>query len=221
MKPSSRLLRSLRLLFAIGQVLIVCFFVIFSATTLLFSEEVAMPLADIYFTDPAVSVRGAADTAENPAAELTDVRGLLSLRAITSDDRSLHLLISLLPSLLVLVIAFALCRLMWRLCRNVENGEIFSLGNLKLVRWLGIVVIIDAVAGAVLGSWIACALADYVRTRISVAGLEILSPVPVMTLIEEHVGMHLGSLVMGLLVLCLAEVFRQGLKLKQDADLTV
>jgi hypothetical protein len=113
---------------------------------------------------------------------------------------------------------------MWRLCRNVENGEIFSMGNLQLVRRLGWLLIADAVAGFAVQLWTARYVASYINANLSFRGLQVASPNSadfLSSMAPTSADLAISQIIYGLLVLCLTEVFRQGVKLKQEADLTV
>jgi hypothetical protein len=221
MNYSSRLLSNLRALFGIGRTFAACFLVAYPAIVLFLGDKVPMPVGEIYFKSPTVSVRGESDAIKNPAAKLIELRGKLSLRPVSTSHSSFHRALSLLPMMVGLGFGLLVCQWMWRLCRNVEKGEIFSANNLKLVRWLGILLVIEPLVLGVLAIWNAHLLADYARENISVGGLETTMPMAKLFAGSGSTGFDVGSIVIGLLVLCLAEVFRQGLLLKQEAELTV
>ncbi len=221
MSYSSRLLSNLRALFGIGRTLAACFLVAHPVIVLFLGDKVPMPVGEIYFKSPAVSVRGESDAIKNPAGKVTELRGKLSLRPVSTSQSSFHRALSLLPMMVGIAFALLVCHWMWGLCRNVENGEIFSANNLKLVRWLGILLVIEPLVLGVLGIWNAQLLAEYARENISVGGLQSELPMAKLFFGSGSGGFDIGAIVIGLLVLCLAEVFRQGLLLKQDAELTV
>lgn len=130
---------------------------------------------------------------------------------------------TLLPSLLLTyLIAAVVCDILWRLCGNVERGSVFTETNLKLVRWLGILLALGTPLSAFVQHWTDYRLNVFALQHLSFGGL---TPLPAEfhgfeTLLLTFLN-HLSALITGLLILVLAEVFRQGLALKQEADLTV
>jgi hypothetical protein len=126
------------------------------------------------------------------------------------------------------LILLAIAHLLWRLCQAVERGEVFSLGNYRLVRWLGAALVARPIIALVAETWQRASVARYVEDHVWFEGVR-----PIVTstglgwwerAVENtaHFGDFDFSLfVTGLLVLALAEVFRRGLTLKQENDLTV
>lgn len=122
----------------------------------------------------------------------------------------------------------AIAHLLWRLCQAVERGEVFSPGNFRLVRWLGLALVARPIVGLATETWKNASIARYMEEHITFEGLR-----PIVTssglggwerAIENlsYFGdFNFSLFVTGLLVLALAEVFRRGLVLKQEADLTV
>ncbi|MGH6873136.1 MAG: DUF2975 domain-containing protein [Rhizomicrobium sp.] len=133
-----------------------------------------------------------------------------------------HGLPLVLTYVLFLAVLFDLLR---RLFRNVGRGESFTPQSVRLVQIVGGALIVFAVVTGVIKVWYTRMVFAYLlqHTEIAISGTPVRLP---------HVGsepMHLGHWLpfgdsvfwSGLLVLALAEVFRQGLALKRDADLTV
>jgi hypothetical protein len=126
------------------------------------------------------------------------------------------------------LILFAIAHLLWRLCQAVERGEVFSLGNYRLVRWLGAALVVRPIIGLVAETWQYASVAHYVEDHVWFEGIR-----PIVTstglgwwerAVENtthHGDFDFSLFVTGLLVLALAEVFRRGLALKQENDLTV
>ena len=142
--------------------------------------------------------------------------------AIIDEDRSFVRRIGIIEPMAICSFAFLTCRWLWQLCRQVEQGEIFSSTSLKLVQRLGALLIVEAFAAQALTLWKVGAVATYVRDRVSFGGLEVVAPSSGSILFHPAaMGPNLNQIIIGALVLCLAEVFRQGLRLKQEADLTV
>lgn len=126
------------------------------------------------------------------------------------------------------LILFAIAHLLWRLCQSMERGEVFSPKNSALVRWLGLALTLRPVVVLIVETWKNACIARYVENHVT---FEVLRPI----VTSSGLGwwertlenlMNFGSFdfslfVTGLLVLAFAEVFRRGLILKQEADLTV
>lgn len=119
------------------------------------------------------------------------------------------------PGVIFPILLFGLLR---RLCSKVEQGEIFSARNTTLVRNLGITILGYQAASIVGRIWYGNIAARFVHQYVVVEGVKVgvrwdwnhgwFSP-------------SAGLIVTGCLVLLLAEVFRQGLELKSENELTV
>jgi hypothetical protein len=128
-----------------------------------------------------------------------------------------------LPIVLINILSLTLLfELLRRLFRNVGRGESFTPQSVHLVQIIGVAMIVFSLVSGVAETWFAHAAWDYFaqHTQIAVSGTPLQLPVA-----PDHprwFGLRLDSwFFAGLLVLALAEVFRQGLALKRDADLTV
>lgn len=129
-----------------------------------------------------------------------------------------------LPLILIkMLFLTALFELLRRLFRNVGRGDSFTPQSVRLVQIVGFLLIGFSVVSGLASSWFAWGAYDYFsqHTQIAVSGTPVRLPAA---------GNHpwfdtsvFGHPVFfsGLLVLALAEVFRQGLALKRDNDLTV
>jgi Protein of unknown function (DUF2975) len=133
-----------------------------------------------------------------------------------------HGLPLILTYLLFLAVLFDLLR---RLFRNVGRGESFTPQSVRLVQIVGGALIVFAVAAAVIKAWYLRMVFSYLlqHTQIAVSGTPV--RLPQLGPQQMHFGHWLpfgdGVFWSGLLVLALAEVFRQGLALKRENDLTV
>lgn len=128
------------------------------------------------------------------------------------------------PNLIVTyVFWFVVAHLLWSLCRNIEQRHIFTEKNLELIRMLGAVIILAAIVQPIVRSWADTQVAEFVTRHASFDGLTVLRPAGEALFRRpfNFFGIQIYQLITGVLVLLLAEVFRQGLVLKQDADLTV
>lgn len=130
-----------------------------------------------------------------------------------------------LPILLIHAVFFtALFELLRRLFRNVGRGESFSPQSVRLVQIIGVSLVVFSFLSAVGESWFVPAMYSYLveHTEIAISGTPVrLPPAESPTWLGLRFPLGSPAFLSGLLVLALAEVFRQGLALKRDNDLTV
>jgi hypothetical protein len=130
-----------------------------------------------------------------------------------------------LPVLLIYAVFFAvLFELLRRLFRNVGRGESFTAQSVRLVQIVGGSLIVFSLVAAIGESWFAYAMYGHLveHTQIAISGTPVQLPAaerPSWLWYESPFGS--AEFLAGLLVLALAEVFRQGLALQRDSDLTV
>lgn len=114
---------------------------------------------------------------------------------------------------------------LWRLCRNLERGQVFSLENTKFITHIGWGLIVSTLLGILAGIVFSDVILDPLLEELTVQGglaewLKLDN-----WAIDFQVGVGfggpIGKLLIGALMLLLAEAFRQGLKLKAENDLTV
>lgn len=125
---------------------------------------------------------------------------------------------TLLPQFLLSFVAWLLIfGLLRTLCVRVEAGEVFSEANLRSVRNLGRVLVSWSIIDGALYFWTAHHLGGYISRQGTLTGLNatIIADSPIIG------KFPVGDLITGLLVLLLAEAFRQGLALQKENDLTV
>ena len=127
-----------------------------------------------------------------------------------------------LVNVLFLTTLFELLR---RLFRNVGRGDSFTPQSVHLVQAVGVLLLVFSVVSGIAENWFAWAAYDYFsqHTQIAVSGTPLRLPAA-----SDHPNLFgnanlFGHSVFfsGLLVLALDEVFRQGLALQRDSDLTV
>jgi len=130
-----------------------------------------------------------------------------------------------LPVLLVYAAFFAaLFELLRRLFRNVGRGESFSPQSVRLVQIVGCSLIVFAFVTAIAESWLVYSMYGYVEehTRFVISGTPVqLPPADRPPLLGYESPFGSAKFLAGLLVLALAEVFRQGLVLQRDNELTI
>jgi len=130
-----------------------------------------------------------------------------------------------LPVMLIYALFLAaLFELLRRLFRNVGRGESFTAQSVRLVQIVGVSLIVYALVSAVAESWFAYAMYGHLaeHTEILISGTPVqLPPAERPPLFGFNAPILSSGFLAGLLVLALAEVFRQGLALQRDNELTV
>lgn len=133
-----------------------------------------------------------------------------------------------LPVLLINVIfSGAIFELLRRLFRNVGHGKSFTRQSVALVQWIGGALILYSFVSALAVGWLAHAYIGYVvqHAVITISGTPVRFPtfrdVTVPGIFFRRFPFGAPEFFSGLLVLALSEVFRQGLALKNENDLTV
>jgi len=130
-----------------------------------------------------------------------------------------------LPVLLIYAVFFtALFELLRRLFRNVGLGDSFTPQSVRLVQIVGGALIVFSLVSAIGESWFAYAMYGYLveHTQIAISGTPVqLPPADRPPWFGYKSPFDSPEFFAGLLVLALAEVFRQGLALQRDNDLTV
>ena len=129
-----------------------------------------------------------------------------------------------LPLLLIYAVFFAaLFELLRRLFRNVGRGDSFTPQSVRLVQIVGGALIVFSLISAVGESWFAHAMYAYLteHTQFAISGTSVRLPPAENTQLVARLPFGSPVFLSGLLVLALAEVFRQGLALQRESDLTV
>lgn len=131
-----------------------------------------------------------------------------------------------LPLILVQLIFFAaLFELLRRLFRNVGRGDSFSQQTVRLVQILGgLLIAFSFVLSFAEGLFGHAVFTYFVQhAAITISGAAIHLPSPHYVMFPSGEGFPFGSPLFfsGLLVLALSEVFRQGLALKKENELTI
>ena len=131
-----------------------------------------------------------------------------------------------LPLLLIKTILFAmLFDLLRRLFRNVGRGDSFTRQSVYLVQIVGATLIVYAIAAAIAENLLANAVLAYLAQHavVTLSGTALHLPAPQGRGFPGGIPGSLASPVFfcGFLVLALSEVFRQGLAIKNEHDLTV
>ena len=159
------------------------------------------------------------------------VVSITGLRADITDKDEHGLVILLkrfgLPLALVsTVFAAILFDLFRRLFRNVERGKSFAPETIALMRGIGFSLLGYSLVSNVAGSILLIASRDYFRSHSALLGPGVIwnnhLPLGISFNFSSSGFSFIGSIFFaGILVLALSEVFRQGLSLKSDNDLTI
>jgi hypothetical protein len=158
----------------------------------------------------------------------TSIVGDISVTRLTTElqlnphstDRDLAAAIrwTLLPhTILGFIVTWLSLGLLQNLCARVEQGEVFSETNLRSIRNLGLILVSWSLADGAMQSWSAYRLGGFLSRHVSVTGINATLATDATTIVR----LSFESLITGLLVLLLAEAFRQGLALKKENELTV
>ena len=129
-----------------------------------------------------------------------------------------------LPLLLIYAVFFAaLFEVLRRLFRNVGRGDSFTPQSVRLVQIVGGALIVFSLVSAIGESWFVHAMYAYLaeHTQIAISGASVRLPPAEPAPLLGHSPFGSSVFFSGLLVLALAEVFRQGLALQRENDLTV
>ena len=112
-----------------------------------------------------------------------------------------------------LLVWFLTSHFLWQLFRRLEKGEVFTGENFELVRKIGAGIIVCSFVEAGAKVWGDLQLSDFIHHHVQIAGLTIQH--------SAFANFDARFMVSGCIVLVVAEVFRQGLALKQEVELTV
>jgi len=166
------------------------------------------------------------DTARPGALALKSLRGTLEVD-IGSNDAGLvrAVRLALIPALVIFAaFSWILFSALRNVCANIALGDVFSERNLRLVRGIGVTLIVYSLAGGLVWMWGSYVFSDYLARHVVLTGISSGLQWPVGSLffnLSPGALTSPGGLVTGCLVLVVAEAFRQGLNLKTENDLTV
>jgi hypothetical protein len=103
------------------------------------------------------------------------------------------------------------------LCARIEQGDILSEANLRSVKNIGLTLVFYSLVNCALRIWTSYRLGSYLEQHVTVTGIN----ATLQTGASRIYLLPFGDMLTGLLLLLLAEAFRQGLALKTENDLTV
>jgi|GEM_PF-875764 len=168
------------------------------------------------------------DTATSGSLHIQSLRGTLQVD-LANQDAALVSAIrrAIFPTMAVLIIfSYIVFTALRNLCRNLERGEVFTDENLRLVRKIGLNLTVYSLISGSLEVWASHVLGGYFHEHVTLTGLQASLPFAgASTALQFKLSAGLittqGGVLIGLLVLVVAEAFRQGLQLKSENDLTV
>lgn len=167
-------------------------------------------------------------SAEAGTLTLSNLRGTLAANFLTQDRALVSALRwAILPSMLALLgYGWFVCGALRKLCSNLNRGEVFSEYNLRLIRRIGIIMIGYGLLGGLLTVWANHVMGSYLGERVAATGIKMAAQFPggVGTLrfsLQPSFLQETDCLIIGCVVLVLAQAFSQGLALKTESDLTV
>jgi hypothetical protein len=178
-------------------------------------------------TEPA-AVELRSDSAKPGSLLLPDLKGSLQMDLMSKVAALVSVLRwALIPSIVVLaVFSWLLFTSLLRVCANIERREAFSESNLRLVRNIGVILLAYNLTGLVAQFWSAHVMDGYLGHHVTLSGIKTALQFPggLGALHYNLTGGYFpteGGFVTGLVVLLVAEAFRQGLALKTENDLTI
>ena len=108
-------------------------------------------------------------------------------------------------------ITIAILESLSRLFRKVETGEIFTQTSIRYAQVIGFLFIASSLLKGFSAAWLKHAMASVVMQQVATGDIKL----------DSSAGGDTSGFLTGLVILALAEVFRQGLKLKEDNAFTI
>ncbi|MEO6003992.1 MAG: DUF2975 domain-containing protein [Opitutus sp.] len=233
MKLFPKLARSLRFYFGLARTLILiagAFWFLALTVGPVVLKSVA-PESKLMVSIGEVSLRAKADPITIEVAEarpgsivLTGLRGPFQADLLSNDPALISALRwTIFPSVSVLVaFTWLLCNALRTVCANIEQRQIFTDTNLRLIRKIGLILIIYAVVSFLVQLFAARVMGSYFMQHVTIKGLEAAKDGLLQFNLTTGGSFPIeAGVVTGLLVLLLGQAFRQGLALKTENDLTV
>jgi hypothetical protein len=108
-------------------------------------------------------------------------------------------------------VTVTLLELFRRMLRSVEEREVFTDANIRNLYKIGILLIFSGIVRLLLAGWLVSRMVAFVTQHFATQGMAL----------ESSSGGNLSAVLPGLMIIALAEVFRHGLALKEDSQLTI
>lgn len=220
MKRFFNLAHGLRVFFGAAQLLTILSGVVFLFSLTRADPFIPLTLTDVYVKIPSTSLVVKTPTSNPEDIRVTRLTTTLKLNPRSTDTKLVAAIRwTLLPACIVgFIFLWMYFGLLRKLCARVEQGEIFSEANIRSVRNLGLLIMAEGLISGFLQFWTNFWFSLYLTKNATLTGLAATLDT------EMTLGMSLttnSSLITGLLVLLVAEAFRQGLALKKENELTV
>jgi hypothetical protein len=107
-------------------------------------------------------------------------------------------------------VGLAILDLLRRMLRSVGRREVFTTANIRNVQCVGFLLMASAILKLASGAWLVSRMSSFVMQQAGAGNFSLETSSP-----------GNATLATGLLILALAEVFRQGLLLKEENQLTI
>jgi hypothetical protein len=168
------------------------------------------------------------DTASPGSLVLQSLRGTLQADLASRDPALTSTLRqAIIPPMAILIIfSYILFTALRNVCGNLARGRVFTEENLRLIRRIGANLIAYCLISAGLEIWASHVLSSYFSQHVVLTGLQTSvsfanGSAPLQFQVSAGLITAQGGILIGCLVLVVAEAFRQGLNLKTENDLTV
>jgi hypothetical protein len=236
MNTKNRLPKFLRRVFGLLEVLtptlggILCFMILV-LPSISNRSELGLEVGEVGLMPESGALGVPAADSKAGTVSINNLHGTVSVRNPGHSALALtrwHMLPLIIGYLGFITVLFDLLR---RLFRNVESGQTFTARSVQLVHVIGIAIIVFTCLSAVTATWHNRAIKTFLEQQtdaqgIQIQGIKMVFTIPYsnfITVNSRHFGFHFSweGILTGLLVLSLAEVFRQGLALKEENELTV
>lgn len=195
---------------------------------LFMGDRLMIPIGQMALPAGESELKHKADLSKPAPLEIDAVRGIMKMDFLNLDTSGrVALWKTLLPAKLLLgLFGWTLFGLLSGICANISSGNVFSLRNVSLVKWLGFTLIAYSLIGSVIERWASYVMSGYLNAHFALVtenATEMLTGSLYAFQLTRGSNLLSGSseLVVGCLVLVMAEVFRQGLALKTENELTV
>jgi hypothetical protein len=192
------------------------------------TSRLMVSAGDVFLAAAPHAVQLLSDGAKPDALEVVALRGPLHVDLLSKDHALVSALrLAMFPAMAVLVtFSWLLCGGLRKLCGHISRGEIFSEKNLRLIRNLGGILIGYSIAGGLAAMWASRTFGAYLSEHVNVKGVATAAQYldghgAVRFVLADGLSVRIENLVVGCVVLVLAQAFRQGLALKTESELTV
>jgi hypothetical protein len=165
-------------------------------------------------------------TGNSETITITNLKGALSIKNSPGDLGAFARRSVLPPLILYTAFMTVLFDFLRRLFRYVELGESFTERSVHLVHKIGVTIIVYNLLATAVSFWGNQAIVRYLSQHAAVQGFKMAFTAPAGDGATVNWGQlafqfDFDGVLIGLLVLALGEVFRQGLALQKDSDLTI